>query len=91
MRISLIPDPDFSLIALGYSRRRQRGELHSPRNEFIRQINEANQNNQNQSTNNFAISAESWSAWLAIFRVGGHRSILSQETVDRSQASFARP
>src|SRR2546430_2133460 len=37
--VDLIPNPDFSLIALGYSRNQQRGELHSPRNEFIRQLN----------------------------------------------------
>jgi hypothetical protein len=78
--VDLIPDPDFSLVALGYSRNRQRGELHAPRNEFIRQINKAN-----QSTNNFALSVESWRTWLAIFSVSGHRSILSQETVEPSQ------
>jgi hypothetical protein len=88
LEVDLIPDPDFSLIALGYSHGRQRGELHSPRNEYTRQIHEANQN---QRTNKFAISAESWRTWLAIFSVGGSRSILSQETVESSQASFARP
>ncbi len=87
--VDLIPNPDFSLIALGYSRNQQRGELHSPRNEFIRQINGVNQN---QSTNDVGtINGESWRTWLAIFSVGGYKSILSQEMVDSAQASLARP
>ena len=87
--VDLIPNPDFSLIALGYSRNQQRGELRSPRNEFIRQINDVNQN---QSTNNVGtINGESWRAWPAIFSVGGYNSILSQETVEPAQASLARP
>ena len=88
LEVDLIPDPEFSLVALGYSRSRQRSELHSPRNEFIRQINEANRN---QSTNTFAINGESWRTWLAVFSVGGHKSILSQETVEPSRAALARP
>lgn len=88
LEVDLLPDPDFSLIALGYSRSQQRGELHSPRNEFIRQINR----DQNQSTGDSgAINGGSWRTWLAIFSVGGHRSILSQETVEPSQASLAGP
>ena len=87
LEVDLIPNPDFSLIALGYSRSRQRGELHSPRNEFIRQLSR----DQKESTGDpGVINGESWRTWLAIFSVGGYRSILSQETVEPSQASLAR-
>jgi len=89
VEVDLIPNPDFSLIALGYSGNRQRTELHSPRNEFIRQINTANQ--KQPDAESVAINGESWRTWLAIFNVGGHKSILSQEIVEPSQAALSAP
>jgi membrane-associated protease RseP (regulator of RpoE activity) len=77
LELDLLPDPDFSLIALGYRQDRERTELHSPRNEFIRKTSSEGE----QPTGNNAPSArsEGWKAWLAIFSLGGHKSILSQE------------
>jgi hypothetical protein len=85
----LIPNPDFSLIALGFSRNQERGELHSPRNEFIRQINGGDQRKSNGDDG--AIGGESWRTWLAIFSLGGHKSLLSQEILEPAQASLVPP
>jgi membrane-associated protease RseP (regulator of RpoE activity) len=78
--LDLIPNPDFSLIALGYSRNPQRGELHSPRNRFIRQMTAGDQK-EGEDDAGMAIG-EGWRTWLAIFSWGGYKSILSQEAVD---------
>lgn len=89
VELDLIPDPEFSLIALGYSRNPQRGELHSPRNEFVRRINGTDQK---EPSNDFgAIIGEGWTTWLAIFSVGGYKSVLSQEVVEPDQAFLAKP
>jgi membrane-associated protease RseP (regulator of RpoE activity) len=87
LQLDLVPNPNFSLIALGYSRNQQRAEQHSPRNEFIRRTKAADQK---ESTNG-AINGESWTTWLTIFSLGGYKTILSQETVEPSQASLTRP
>jgi hypothetical protein len=76
--LDLIPNPDFSLIALGYSRNTQRGELHSPRNIFIRQMTAQQAGEEDAG---MAIG-EGWRTWCAIFSWGGYKSILSQEAVD---------
>jgi membrane-associated protease RseP (regulator of RpoE activity) len=89
VELDLIPDPEFSLIALGYSRNHQRSELHSPRNEFIRQVNSANQ--KEPGSDSFTNNGEGWLTWLAIFSVGGHKSILSQEFAEPDQAVVAGP
>jgi hypothetical protein len=83
LEVDLIPNPDFSLIALGFSRNRERGELHSPRSEFVRQINGQDQKKTESGVG--LVNGESWRTWLAIFSVGGYKSILSQEVVDSKQ------
>ena len=89
LELDLIPDPDFSLIALGYSRNRQRGELHSPRNEFVRRIKAGDQKKSTDDVG--AISGEGWRTWLAVFSLGGYKSVLSQEVVEPDQAFLAKP
>jgi hypothetical protein len=89
LELDLIPDPDFSLVALGYSRNRLRGELHSPRNEFMRQIHAADRKESGEDLG--PVNGEGWRTWLAIFSVGEYKSILSQETVEPDRAALARP
>jgi hypothetical protein len=89
VELDLIPDPEFSLVALGYSRNQQRGEMHSPRNQFIRQVNCTNQTEPSHDLG--AVRGEGWTTWLAIFSVGGYKSILSQEVVEPDQAFLAKP
>jgi len=88
-RMDLIPDPDFSLVALGYSRNQQRGELHSPQTEFIRRHNGADP--KEPGCDFGTIHREGWKTWLAIFSLGGYKSILSQEIVEPDLAFLTHP
>jgi hypothetical protein len=79
LEFDLFPDPDFSLVAVGYRQDRKRVELHSPRNEFIHQTRvDKDQPSDDRSA---SVQGEGWRAWLAIFSLGGHKSILGQEVV----------
>jgi membrane-associated protease RseP (regulator of RpoE activity) len=89
LELDLIPDPDFSLVALGYSRNQQRAELHSPQTEFIRQINRADQ--KEQGCGSATIHPEGWKTWLALFSLGGYKSVLSQEIVEPDLAFLGQP
>ena len=75
-----LPKPDFSLIALGYKRRLQRLELHSPETRYRMHSAGATRG---------ITSSEGWEAWCVIFGVSSRKRILSQETIPKPPAETA--
>ena len=86
--LDLWPDPDFSLVALGYSHNERRLELHSPQQEFIRRTQAEKQK---EKTENAGVTSdEGWCSWLAIFSCGGGKTILTQEIVESRRIAQER-
>jgi len=75
----LWPDPEFSLIALGYGRSNERLDLHSPETEFVRATQVRNDKRENAESG--MDSREGWHSWLVILSLGGHKQIVSQESL----------
>jgi len=69
--IHLWPDPDFSLIALGYEKERARKELRSAEETYER----------NCSPKNYETEYRDWLAWLAILELSRGTIIVSQDNV----------
>jgi hypothetical protein len=67
----LWPNPDFSLIALGYGTQHDRAELGSVESSYYRNCDAKNYHPWNGD----------WDFWLVIFRVAKSKEILSQEPV----------
>lgn len=76
LELDLVPRPEFSWIALGYSRDPQRAELHSPRNLFVRQTTAGDPAASGDGAG--SVTSEAWRTWLAIFSLGGYKAVLSQ-------------
>lgn len=72
-KIDLVPNPEFSAIALGFNRRNERMDLHSPEVEFFRRHRKA------PGGYRGVTGRESWQAWCVLFSLGGHKQIVSQE------------
>ena len=69
--VDILPDPDFSLIALGFRRRDYRIELDSPEAQFAAR----------EGKKSPAFKREGWEAWLGIASFAARKRILSQENV----------
>lgn len=80
----VFPNPEFSLIALGFKRHSARLELHSPETQFLLRTRGAN-----GSARSGVSSREGWQAWLAIISLGSHKRILSQDLVEVSPLALA--
>jgi hypothetical protein len=80
----VFPNPEFSLIALGFKRRSARLELNSPETQFLLSTRVAN-----GSASSGVSSREGWQAWLAIISLGSHKRILSQELIDIQHVATA--
>jgi membrane-associated protease RseP (regulator of RpoE activity) len=79
-----LPDPDFSLVALGFKRKQDRLQLDTARQNYI-------QSTRTEETPTKGVSSpEGWRAWLGPFSVSDYKTILAQETVEASQ-SLQRP
>jgi hypothetical protein len=76
--LDLWPDPNFSLIALGYRRDHNRTELNSVEEKYRRQI----------YPDHHPADRE-WFTWLALFRLWKEKEILSQENVPAPAAVAA--
>jgi hypothetical protein len=81
----LWPNPEFSLIALGYGRSNERLELHSPEAEFVRAAQTGNDRSGNVADG--MDSREGWHSWLGVVSLGAHNQIVSQEILDRHPQS----
>ncbi len=81
----LLPNPNFSLIALGYRKRLQRLELSAPETRYRRQAESG------ARATDGVTSSEGWQAWCLIFGVSSYKRILSQETIPNhpSETAFA--
>jgi hypothetical protein len=75
----LLPNPNFSLIALGYKKRVQRLELSAPETRY--RLHAASIGAPGASATGGITSSEGWQAWCLIFGVSSHKRILSQETI----------
>lgn len=75
LKIDVVPNPDFSLVALGYEHKEDRLNLSDPKLAYVRSLEVGSTN----STATGYHSGEGWNSWLAIFSVSGHKVILSQE------------
>lgn len=69
--IDFWPDPDFSLVALGYEKKRTRKELRSVEETYQR----------NCSPKNYETEYRDWLAWLAILELSRGTIIVSQDNV----------
>jgi hypothetical protein len=69
--LDLWPNPNFSLILLGYQRERWRTELGSVQETYRR----------NCDPKNYQAVDPNWRAWLVIMELSTNKKILSQETV----------
>jgi serine protease Do len=67
----LWPDPDFSLVVLGYETQHGRAELNSAENAYRRSYDP-----------DYHPWDGEWSVWLAIFRSAKSKEIISQEIVE---------
>lgn len=75
----LWPNPDFSLIVLGYETHHGRKELGSTESTYIRRCNP-----------NYHPWEDEWDTWLVIFRTTKSKEIVSQEIVEpRAQQAIA--
>ncbi len=73
LEFDLLPDPDFSLVALGFQSSQDRLQLDSPRRVYILDA-------QPESPAGAGVkSQEGWRAWLAVLSLSDHKQILSQE------------
>jgi hypothetical protein len=80
LNFDLFPDPNFSLVALGFKREDDRVQLDSVRQKYIRNTGEKT------ATNVKGVSSpEGWRAWLGPFSLTDHKTILTQETVNASE------
>lgn len=83
-KIDLVPNPDFSAIAVGFNHRDRRVELNSPEvNFFLR-------HRRGKGHEMGLAGDEGWQAWCVIFSFGSHKRIVSQELFDseKSRASL---
>lgn len=86
--LDLLPNPDFSLVALGFEQEHDRLNLNDPKSIYLRHLaaqdaSEAAPPNQTnevaQVTNTPLRSDEGWKLWLGPFSLERRKSILSQE------------
>lgn len=73
-KIDLVPNPEFSAVALGFNRRNERIDLRSPEVEFFRRHRKGSHGERGIA------GRESWQAWCVLFSLGGHKQIVSQES-----------
>lgn len=73
-KIDLVPNPEFSAVALGFNRRNERIDLRSPEVEFFRRHRKGSNGERGIA------GRESWQAWCVLFSLGGHKQIVSQES-----------
>lgn len=79
LKLDLMPNPDFSLLAIGLEHQSGRLEFSQPEARYLRSLNPAAETDR---ANEGALSEEGWEAWLAIFHIGGHKRIKVQEMVE---------
>ena len=72
-KIDLVPNPEFSALALGFKRKNERIDLRSPEVEFFRRHRRGSRGERGVP------GRESWQAWCVLFSLGGHKQIVSQE------------
>ncbi len=72
-KIDLVPNPEFSAVAVGFNRHNERIDLRSPEVEFFRRHRKGSRGERGIA------GRESWQAWCVLFSLGGHKQIVSQE------------
>jgi hypothetical protein len=72
--LDLVPNPEFSAVVVGYRRDRDRLELHSPEQEFVRR---ARTGDASPNPGGYD-STEGWHTWLTVLNLNGYKRILSQ-------------
>ena len=75
------PNPDFSLVALGYDRESERLNLHQTETRYLQSLS-ANQPDHEPGR----LSREGWRTWLGPLSVSKQKQVLSQELVNPSLA-----
>ena len=77
-QLDILPNPNFSLLSLAsFKRETDRVELNSPESILKRHSHRAAGDDSAH-----LYSPEGWQAWLVLFGLGGHKRIISQESVD---------
>ena len=78
LEFDLVPDPDFSLVALGYERRRDRLDLHDNVSKHLQEVS-AIENKAHEQHDSGYHSEEGWKFWLGPFSFAEQLTILSQD------------
>jgi hypothetical protein len=73
-KLDIVPDPEFSVLLLGFNRRNERIDLRSPEVEFIRRHHKWLDGHRGVT------GRESWQAWCVLLSLGAHKQIVSQES-----------
>jgi len=77
--IDIFPNPDFSLIALGYNHKNDRINLTDPKSTYQRKLRETEGKPPEQNGWHGLPSDEGWRAWLGPFLLAQNKMIISQE------------
>lgn len=78
----LLPNPDFSLVALGFKRKHDRVQLDSPRQNYIRSVKPE------KAAEKGVGSHEGWRVWLGPLSLSDRKTILTQESVEPARADL---
>ena len=78
--LDLFPNPDFSLIALGYDTKDDRLDLHSTKAKYEKSLEDAQGKPNGQSRWIGLRSDEGWQAWLGPIWLTQNKMIVSQES-----------
>jgi membrane-associated protease RseP (regulator of RpoE activity) len=78
--LDLFPNPDFSLIALGYDVKHDRLDLEQPKAKYEKSLEDAHRNPNDQSAWTGLRSDEGWKAWLGPIWLTQNKMIVSQQS-----------
>jgi hypothetical protein len=77
--VDIFPNPDFSLVAIGLQKKRDRLDLRDAKSKYLKELAEAQGHPQTEEGWQGAPSQEGWKFWIGPIWVTKNRSILSQE------------
>ena len=82
LTLDLLPNPDFSLVALGFEQEHDRLNLSDPKSDYLRHLQDlaaAASGQTNQQPSASLRSDEGWKFWLGPFCLERRKTILAQE------------
>jgi hypothetical protein len=84
VHFDILPDPNFSLIAVGFQKKQERVELGEAETAYLREVQKASPKDAAAPGSQ---SSEEWKVWLAIFGLEKHTKVLSQDVAEGATLS----